>query len=56
MTLNFLGTNSGEAGYDPSTLMLPPAREFAKLSDFARQFWTLKAKCMDLVLFVKHGR
>jgi hypothetical protein len=46
----------GSPGYDPSTLQLPPPAVFSQLSDFAQQFWRIKARAMDLVLFVKHGR
>jgi hypothetical protein len=45
---------AGQPGYDPSTLHLPPAALKA-LNAFSRQFWKIKARCMELVLFVRHG-
>lgn len=46
---------AGSPGYDPSTLHIPP-EALAAMSEFPRQFWSIKARCMDLVLFVRHGR
>lgn len=46
---------AGSPGYDPSTLLIPPAA-LASMSEFMRQFWGLKARAMDIVLFVRHGR
>ncbi|WIA19151.1 hypothetical protein OEZ85_003799 [Tetradesmus obliquus] len=45
---------AGSPGYDPSTLLIPPAA-LASMSEFMRQFWGLKARAMDIVLFVRHG-
>ncbi|KAI8475530.1 MAG: muts domain V-domain-containing protein [Monoraphidium minutum] len=49
------GRRPGEAGYDPSTLHVPAAA-LAAMSEFNKQFWGIKSRCMDLVLFVRHGR
>ena len=38
---------AGEPNYDPSTLHVPAAA-LAAMSDFVRQFWSLKARAMDL--------
>jgi hypothetical protein len=46
---------AGSPGYDPSSLLIPPAA-LASMSEFPRQFWGLKARSMDIVLFVRHGR
>lgn len=43
-----------DPGYDATTIHIPD-NELAKMKPFARQFWSIKSKRMDLVLFVKHG-
>jgi hypothetical protein len=45
---------AGSPGYDPSTLFIPLAA-LASMSEFPRQFWGLKARAMDIVLFMRHG-
>ena len=46
---------SGEPGYDPSTLHIPAAA-LAAMTEFNKQYWAIKSRAMDLVLFVRHGR
>ncbi|GJQ12669.1 hypothetical protein GpartN1_g4460.t1 [Galdieria partita] len=41
--------------YDPSTLYIPP-EAFKQLSPFQKQFWELKRKHYDVVLFFKKGK
>jgi DNA mismatch repair protein MSH6 len=45
----------GEAGYDRSTLHIPP-REFEKLTPFEKQYWGIKREHFDKVLFFKKGK
>lgn len=44
----------GHPDYDPTTLLVPQAA-LAAMTPFGRQFWALKARAMDLVLFVRSG-
>ena len=48
------GRRPESPGYDPTTLLVPD-QALGKMSKFARQYWTIKSKRMDLVLFVRHG-
>ena len=48
------GRRSSDPGYDPSTLLVPPAA-LARLKGFARQYWTIKKDYHDVVLFVRVG-
>lgn len=43
-----------EEGYDPSTLFIP-SKVLEKMSPFQRQFWELKSRYYDTMLFVKKG-
>ncbi len=50
----------GEPGYDPTTLYIPPG-EFSNtgkraLTPGQKQYWAMKMKHYDVVLFVKKGR
>eukprot|EP00741_Cyanophora_paradoxa_P001424 tig00000489_g1377.t1 len=49
------GRRPGEEGYDASTLRVP-ADKFAKLSDFEKQYWTIKKDNWDKVVFFKKGK
>ncbi|EME30065.1 DNA mismatch repair protein MutS isoform 1 [Galdieria sulphuraria] len=44
-----------DVDYDPSTLYIPP-EAFRQLSPFQKQFWELKRKHYDIVLFFKKGK
>jgi hypothetical protein len=44
----------GEPGYDPSTLHVPAAA-LRDMTEFNKQYWAIKSRAMDLVLFVRHG-
>lgn len=39
--------------YDPRTLYIPPG---TKLSDFEKQYWDIKSKFMDTIVFFKKGK
>ncbi|KAJ1907253.1 DNA mismatch repair protein msh6 [Tieghemiomyces parasiticus] len=41
--------------YDPRTLYIPPAA-WSKFTPFERQFWEIKAKYFDTVVFFKKGK
>jgi DNA mismatch repair protein MSH6 len=41
--------------YDPRTLFIPP-NSLAKLSAFERQYWGIKSKFMDTIVFFKKGK
>lgn len=45
----------GEEGYDPSTLHIPPEC-YRKFTSFERQFWDIKRKHYDTVIFFKKGK
>jgi DNA mismatch repair protein MSH6 len=45
----------GEPDYDPSTLYVPQT-ELNKLSPFERQYWEVKRKHFDTVVFFKKGK
>ena len=45
----------GHPDYDPRTLYIPPAG-LAKFSPFERQYWEIKQKLWDTVLFFKKGK
>lgn len=44
----------GDEGYDPTTLFIP-RNVLEKMSPFQRQFWELKSRYYDTMLFVKKG-
>lgn len=41
--------------YDPRTLYIPPV-DFADLSPFEKQYWAIKQKLMDTMVFFKKGK
>eukprot|EP01028_Stygiella_incarcerata_P002709 TRINITY_DN15166_c0_g1_i1.p1 TRINITY_DN15166_c0_g1~~TRINITY_DN15166_c0_g1_i1.p1 ORF type:complete len:842 (+),score=274.91 TRINITY_DN15166_c0_g1_i1:48-2528(+) len=41
--------------YDATTLYIPP-HEYGRLSSFEKQYWDIKSKNMDIVLFFKKGK
>ncbi|KAK3661234.1 DNA mismatch repair protein msh6 [Elasticomyces elasticus] len=41
--------------YDPRTLYIPPV-SFDKLSDFEKQYWEIKKKWMNTIVFFKKGK
>ncbi|KAF2436750.1 putative DNA mismatch repair protein Msh6 [Tothia fuscella] len=41
--------------YDPRTLYIPP-NSMAQLSAFEQQYWTIKSKFMDTIVFFKKGK
>jgi DNA mismatch repair protein MSH6 len=41
--------------YDPRTLYIPP-NSFSKLSNFEQQYWSIKQKFWDTVVFFKKGK
>ena len=45
----------GEPGYDPTTLYIPQ-RDWIKLTAFDRQFWEVKCKHFDTVVFFRKGK
>ncbi|KAK7986898.1 MSH6 protein [Apiospora saccharicola] len=45
----------GHADYDPSTVYVPPAA-WAKFSPFEKQYWEIKQKLWDTVVFFKKGK
>jgi len=45
----------GDDGYDPSTLYVPPAA-YSKMTAFEQQFWDVKSKHFDTVVFFKKGK
>eukprot|EP00871_Galdieria_phlegrea_P002594 jgi/Galph1/3335/GphlegSOOS_G1960.1 len=49
------GRSPDEEGYDPTTLYIPQ-EAFNALSPFQKQFWSLKRKHYDVVLFFKKGK
>eukprot|EP00041_Stephanoeca_diplocostata_P029567 m.877656 g.877656 ORF g.877656 m.877656 type:complete len:1327 (+) comp23582_c0_seq5:181-4161(+) len=56
------GVAEGEPGYDPSTLLLPkkPMRtvhgRLKPLTEFETQYWRIKARFWDTVVFFKKGK
>lgn len=46
--------SKGDEGYDPSTLFIPRA-VMQNMTPFQRQFWELKSRYYDTMLFVKKG-
>ncbi|GLC58458.1 DNA mismatch repair protein msh6 [Pleodorina starrii] len=48
------GRPPGHPHHDPSTLLVPPSA-LQSMTSFCRQFWSVKCRAMDLVLFVRHG-
>lgn len=46
--------SKGDEGYDPSTLYIP-RHVLNNMSPFQRQFWELKSRYYDTMLFVKKG-
>ncbi|KAH9411393.1 mutS-like mismatch repair ATPase, partial [Ordospora pajunii] len=49
------GRKKGDEGYDESTLLIPED-EYAKLSPFEKQFWSIKKDHFDTVVFFKKGK
>lgn len=47
--------SKGEEGYDPSTLYIP-AKFYDKFTPFEKQFWDIKRKYYDTVIFFKKGK
>lgn len=45
----------GHPDYDPRTLYIPP-HSFQELSAFERQYWDIKSKFMDTIVFFKKGK
>ncbi|KAL4804292.1 muts domain V-domain-containing protein [Aspergillus unguis] len=45
----------GHADYDPRTLYIPPLA-FSKFSPFEKQYWEIKQKFWDTVVFFKKGK
>ncbi|KAF9438135.1 DNA mismatch repair protein msh6 [Entomortierella beljakovae] len=49
------GNPIGSPDYDPRTLYIP-ARAWGEFTDFERQFWEIKGKHFDSVVFFKKGK
>jgi hypothetical protein len=49
------GLRPGEEGYDPRTLYIP-SNAWTKFTPFERQFWEVKCKHYDTVLFFQKGK
>ncbi|KAI9142928.1 muts domain V-domain-containing protein [Paraphysoderma sedebokerense] len=49
------GKRPSEPGYDPRTLYIPESA-FKKFTAFERQFWEIKCKYFDTVVFFKKGK
>ncbi len=45
----------GEPGYDPRTLYIPPSA-WGKFTAFEKQYWDVKSKMWDSVVFFKKGK
>lgn len=45
----------GEEGYDPTTLHIPK-KYYDKFTPFEKQFWDIKSKYFDTVIFFKKGK
>lgn len=45
----------GEEGYDPTTLFIPE-KYYSKFTAFEKQFWDIKCKYFDTVIFFKKGK
>jgi DNA mismatch repair protein MSH6 len=45
----------GHPDYDPRTIYVPPLA-FSKLSNFEKQYWEIKSKLWDTVVFFKKGK
>ncbi|APA06987.1 hypothetical protein SS1G_04335 [Sclerotinia sclerotiorum 1980 UF-70] len=45
----------GHPDYDPRTLYIPPMA-FNKFTPFEKQYWEIKQKCWDTILFFKKGK
>ncbi|KAJ3191035.1 DNA mismatch repair protein msh6 [Irineochytrium annulatum] len=45
----------GDEGYDPRTLFIPPSA-WDKFTQFEKQFWEVKSKHWDTVVFFKKGK
>lgn len=49
------GRRPGEDNYDPRTLFIPSSA-YAKLKPFEKQYWDIKRKHNDIILFFKKGK
>jgi len=49
------GNPVGHPDYDPRTLYIPPAA-WSKFTAFEKQFWEIKSKHWDTVVFFKKGK
>eukprot|EP00002_Diphylleia_rotans_P021703 TRINITY_DN4230_c0_g1_i6.p1 TRINITY_DN4230_c0_g1~~TRINITY_DN4230_c0_g1_i6.p1 ORF type:complete len:997 (+),score=257.98 TRINITY_DN4230_c0_g1_i6:62-3052(+) len=49
------GVKKGDPGYDPTTLFIPPIA-LQKLTAFEKQYWDIKRKHFDTVVFFKKGK
>lgn len=45
----------GHPDYDPTTLYIPQ-QEFNKLTNTKKQYWSIKAKHFDKIIFFKLGK
>jgi DNA mismatch repair protein MSH6 len=45
---------SGDEAYDPATLFIPQSA-YIKFTPFEKQFWDIKKKNFDTVIFFKKG-
>ncbi len=49
------GNRSGSSDYDPRTLFIPPSA-WSKFTPMEKQFWEIKCRLMDTVVFFKKGK
>lgn len=49
------GNKPGTPEYDPRTLYIPPSA-WSKFTPFEKQFWEIKSRLMDTVVFFKKGK
>jgi DNA mismatch repair protein MSH6 len=49
------GNKPDDPDHDPRTLFIPP-HQWAKFTPFEKQFWEIKSKLMDTVVFFKKGK
>lgn len=49
------GNKVGSSDYDPRTLYIPPMA-WNKFSPFEKQYWEIKSKFMDTIVFFKKGK
>lgn len=49
------GNKPGTPEYDPRTLYIPPSA-WSKFTPFEKQFWEIKGRLMDTVVFFKKGK